>query len=675
MYISLGPSVLHRFDNATQYEWLETNGIGGYSSSSVIGTNTRRYHGLFVPALKAPVGRTVMLSKMDEALWIDGNCYDICANKYQGAIHPQGYIYQQRFEQEIFPTFTYFVNGVILKKTIVTIYGENTVVIRYEVVKADDDFTLQLQPLTFPRDYHTLGKEHHGINQVVNFHDSTLSLQPKRELAPFYISGENVHFDYEPQWFFNFEYKVEDERGMEAHEDLFSPGKMFINLKEGETTHLIVSMRNIPANEGSQLIELERKRRLGVMTQAPAAQPMIQRLTLASDQFIVKRGEDLKTIIAGYHWFTDWGRDTMISLPGLCLATGRYEDAKKILKAFALNTSQGMIPNRFPDGGEAPLYNNIDATMWFFVAIYKYALASRDFQFVLDEILPVMEDILSWHKKGTRYNIKMDKDGLLSGGTEGEMLTWMDARVGDWVVTPRIGKAVEVNALWYNAWRIYEYFLKIKGDLETAQRVGVFALKIRKSFLDAFWNEKENYLFDVVDGKEKDPAFRPNQLFAISLPFTLINHEQANEILNRAEEELFTPVGLRSLSIYDSAYKGIYNGNQVNRDGAYHQGTVWSWLMGPYLDALIKVRSTWGRDEAVNILNKLYPHLSKAGIGHISEIFDGNGPHKPRGCVAQAWGVAEILRVVHEYQLYESDYRSFSSNGAESRKEERIFAE
>ncbi|MCI4670792.1 MAG: amylo-alpha-1,6-glucosidase [Bacteroidia bacterium] len=652
MQIKLGPSVLHRFDHAIQHEWLETNGLGGYSSSTVLGTNTRRYHGLLVAALKPPVGRVVLLSKMDDSIWLNGQKYDLHTNKYQGAVNPHGYIFLQKFEQNLFPTFYYQINGVSLRKSIVAIHGENTVIVRYEVLEASSPFTLELTPLTMPRDYHCLGKENYELNQVVSQHESTLYLQPYHHLTPIYISAEGMHFDYEPFWHYNFEYTEELNRGMEAHEDLFSPGKIFVDLQEGQHVDVVISTQNIPSSKGADLIQRERLRRLTIMNQAPTAHPMIQKLTLAADQFIVKRGEDLKTIIAGYHWFTDWGRDTMISLPGLCLTTGRYDDAKKILKAFTYSTSQGMLPNRFPDDGEEPMYNTIDATLWFFVAVYKYALESRDYQFVLQEILPVMEDILNWHKRGTRYNIRMDKDGLLTGGTDGEMLTWMDARAGDWVVTPRIGKSVEINALWYNAWRIFDYFLKVKGDESMADQASRIAQKVKHSFQQQFWYEEGKYLYDFIHGEEKNADFRPNQLFAISLPFTLIRHEQAQSVLAKAEKELFTPVGLRSLSNLDPQYKGIYLGDQYARDGAYHQGTTWSWLMGPYLDALIKVRSTWGRDEAVSIIENMYNHMANAGMGHISEIFDGNAPFTPRGCVAQAWGVAEILRVVHEYQLY-----------------------
>jgi len=668
MRINLGPSVLHRFDHATQHEWLETNGLGGYSSSTVLGTHTRRYHGLLVAALNPPVKRVVLLSKLDESLWLDGQKYELHTNKYQGAVNPHGYIFLQKFEQELFPTFYYQVNGVSIKKTIAAIHGQHTVVVRYEVLEANADFTMELLPLTMPRDYHSLAKENYELNPVVSVHDSTLYLEPIRSLVPFYISAPGMHFDYEPTWYYNFEYAEELGRGMEATEDLFSPGKIFVDLKEGDCIDVVVSTHNIPSSKGDELLKLESLRRLELLSKAPAPHPVVQRMTLAGDQFIAQREEDLKTIIAGYHWFTDWGRDTMISLPGLCLATGRYEDAQKILKTFAKSTSQGMIPNRFPDNGEEPLYNTIDATLWFFVAVYKYALETRDYKFVLEEILPVFEDILGWHKRGTRYNIHMDRDGLLSGGVEGEMLTWMDARAGDWVVTPRIGKAVEINALWYNAWRIYEYFLKVKGEIEVAHTAGVLAQKIKKSFQDNFWNEEEFYLYDYLNGEEKFADFRPNQLFAISLPFTLIRHEQAQKVLAQIEEKLFTPVGLRSLCKGSDSYQGIYTGDQFSRDGAYHQGTVWSWLMGPYLDALIKVRSTWGREEAVSILNNLYKHIQESGIGHISEIFDGDEPFTPRGCVAQAWSVAEILRVVHEYQLYEPEIKEMVDKAIETQK-------
>jgi len=342
----------------------------------------------------------------------------------------------------------------------------------------------------------------------------------------------------------------------------------------------------------------------------------------------------------------------MISLPGLCLSTGRFEDARKILAAFAKVVSQGMLPNRFQDNNEPPEYNNVDGTLWYFIAIYKYLLATGDIDFVLAEMLPVLKDIINWHFKGTRYNIHVTEDGLLYAGEKGQQLTWMDARIGDWVVTPRMGKPVEIQALWYNVLCIYSELLTLNKEEGDAAAFSLKAGKIKDSFNQLYWYEEGNYLYDVIDEHNKpDASIRPNQLFAISLPFMLIDDQvKASAILHIVTQHLYTPVGLRSLSPQDSSYTGVYDGNPYKRDSSYHQGTVWSWLLGPYIDALMKIPGSVQKAEIV-IDNFAY-HLQEAGIGSISEIFDGDAPHFPRGCIAQAWGVAELMRVIREHKLY-----------------------
>ncbi|MES1226241.1 MAG: amylo-alpha-1,6-glucosidase, partial [Bacteroidota bacterium] len=376
----------------------------------------------------------------------------------------------------------------------------------------------------------------------------------------------------------------------------------------------------------------------------------IQQLVLAADQFVVNRGDNLKTIIAGYHWFTDWGRDTMISLPGLTLSTGRYEDAKKILLAFANSISMGMLPNRFQDNGEPPEYNNVDGTLWYFIAVFKYLEETNDRQFVLQQILPSLKEIIDWHFKGTRYHIHVDEDGLLYAGEKGQQLTWMDARIGTWVVTPRMGKPVEIQALWYNALKIFAGLLQLNNQPADAAIVNSSAEKAKESFNLQFWYKEGNYLYDSIDAQGHPVAeLRPNQLFAISLPYSLIEGEKAKAVLQIAEAQLYTPVGLRSLPENDIHYVPVYGGDAWHRDSSYHEGTVWSWLLGPYTDALIKVDGTI--DRAIKVIENFKYHLNEGCIGSVSEIFDAVAPHHPRGCVAQAWGVAEILRVITDYNL------------------------
>jgi predicted glycogen debranching enzyme len=339
----------------------------------------------------------------------------------------------------------------------------------------------------------------------------------------------------------------------------------------------------------------------------------------------------------------------MIALPGLCLATGRYDDAKKIIAAFAASVSEGMLPNRFTDNGAPPEYNNVDGTLWYFIAVYKYLQATNDTGFVLKEILPVLKNIIDHHYHGTRYHIHVDTDELLYSGEAGVQLTWMDARIGDWVVTPRTGKAVEINALWYNALKIFTELLYMNKEDGLADKFKYKSRLVKEKFNDVFWNHETSSLFDVVNGEESDASIRPNQLFAISLPFELVDDEKARQILEIVEEKLYTPVGLRSLPADHPDYKGTYAGDPWHRDSAYHQGTVWSWLLGPYIDALMKTGI--GKPKVNKVIEDFRYHLSEAGIGTISEIFDGDAPHSPQGCIAQAWSVGEILRVMKEYKL------------------------
>lgn len=654
MHFSLDSSTIHRFERAIQYEWLETNGLGGYASSTIIGTHTRRYHGLLVAAMAPPVGRRVLLSKMDETLYLAGREYELGTNKYQGTIYPNGYIFQQSFQQEWFPEFHYQVHGVHLKKTIVAVHGENTTLILYEVLAADQTFHLNLLPLIANRDYHHLGHEKALYGRQAIMKEDVLRYRQDLESPFCYISAPEAQFLTHEDWYYRLEYSLEQYRGLDAREDLFSPGSFSVELEAGSRFGLIVSTENPQGRDPWALMEKELERRRKLIEAANFNEPILKQLVKAADQFIVQRSESLKTIIAGYHWFSDWGRDSMIALPGLCLATGRETDAKKILLAFAEAVSQGMIPNRFPDSGEEPEYNTIDATLWFFVAVYKYLQATNTQKDDLAIFLPIMSEILEWHKKGTRYNIHMDHDSLLSGGIDGVQLTWMDAKVDDWVVTPRIGKAVEINALWYNAWSIYAWMNTQYGELTQADSAQDQAKEIRKQFVRQFWNAEEECLFDLVNGELKDAQIRPNQLFAISLPFSLLSKSKAQKILVKVERELFTPVGLRSLSTKAADYEGLYGGDQYRRDGAYHQGTVWGWLIGPYIDAVIKTRGSLGRAQARSIIKSLEEQLHKDGIGTLSEIYDGNAPWHARGCIAQAWSVSEVLRVCAEYKLFKN---------------------
>lgn len=655
MTFAINSTITHSYNLATENEWLETNGLGGWASSTIIGTHTRRYHGLLVAALNPPKERYVMLSKMDETLVVDDKRYELGCSKYANAIHPDGYIFLQEFKKDFFPEFFYRANGIKLKKTIAAVNGENTTLITYEVLEANHEFTLELNPLIAAREFHGLTFANGKLNPQASFQDGTLKVKPYDNLPACYIAAPGATFQPQADWYYGFQYTRELERGQDGHEDLFSYGKLSVRLKDGDKLGIIVSMDSPQGRDPFVMLTEEslRRQRLINQTQACATyeHQALAKLSLAADQFVVQKDENLKSIIAGYHWFSDWGRDTMIALPGLCLATGRHQDAKDILRAFAGHVSQGMIPNRFPDFEEAPEYNTIDASLWFFVAAYQYFLKTNDRAFIKDELLPVLESMVEWHEKGTRYGIHVDEDGLLTGGEEGVQLTWMDAKADEWVVTPRKGKCVEINALWYNVLEIMAHFYRATGSKDASRHYTFRAKGVKRAFVKAFWNKNEGYLHDFVDGEYQDRAIRPNQIFAVSLPFSVLSAAKAEMVLDVVEAHLFTPHGLRSLSPLDPKYHGRYEGNRWQRDGAYHQGTVWSWLIGPYIDAVVRVRGTIGKRRARAIVLQFQHHMNANGIGSISEIFDGEDPIKARGCIAQAWSIAELLRVSVDYQL------------------------
>jgi predicted glycogen debranching enzyme len=654
---------LNNLEEAVQHEWIETNGLGGWASSSISGCNTRRYHGLLVAATKPPAERMALVSKLDETVIIDGSRYELGVNKYMdNTIHPNGHHYLKGFNKGFFPEWTYEIpvaglNPVQLKKTIAMVHGENTIVILYELksfggIQNPSKVQLELLPLLSVRGYHSMMHANDAVKHEAEFKNGMFKANLYDGTPDIYFRIPGGDYDHHPNWFFHFNYATEQYRGLDFEEDLFNPGHFSVELEEGKPLAIILSTENPDGRDALALFKKEKERRENLIE--GQQDETLQQLMLAADQFIVKRGDNLKTVIAGYHWFTDWGRDTMISLPGLCLSTGRYEDAKKILAEFSHNVSMGMLPNRFQDNNEPPEYNNVDGTLWYFIAVYKYLQATGDRDFVINELLPVLKEIIDWHFKGTRYNIHADDDGLLFAGEEGQQLTWMDARIGTWVVTPRMGKPVEIQALWYNALKIFAELLCMNNQQHDAELVELSAAKAKQGFDALFWYAGGNYLYDVIDENGKpDATLRPNQLFAISLPFALLEGEKADAVLKIITEKLYTPVGLRSLPPEDVHYVHQYGGDTWHRDSAYHEGTVWSWLLGPYVDALIKVKSE--KPKVKKVIEDFTYHLNEGCIGSVSEIFDADAPHHPRGCMAQAWGVAEVLRVIKEYGLYNAE--------------------
>lgn len=655
-----GSEICRRLEASLTREWLETNGLGGFASSTINGLNTRRYHGLLVAATRPPVGRVVMLSKLEETLILDGQHFELSANRYGDVIHPQGYRYQTGFRLDPFPVFTYLIEGIEIEKSVFMVQGENTTVVQYELrdrggssahsAHAERRFQLELRPLIAFRDYHSTTHENGALNPHVQMEGGVASVAPYPDLPPLYLAHAADEIDAQGYWYRNFNYERERERGLDFAEDLFSPFSMRLELREGKRLSLIAStQKRCVACDGERFRREEIERRAKLIARSPVDDPLVRRLVAAADQYIVARGRQ-KTIIAGYHWFSDWGRDTMIALPGLTLLTGRIEVARSILAEFARHVDRGMLPNRFPDAGEPPEYNTVDATLWYFEAVRAFLQYSEDDEFVHARLYDVLVDIIEWHERGTRYGIRVTDDGLLAAGEEGVQLTWMDAKVGDWVVTPRRGKAVEIEALWYNALRVMEQLAGRFGDDGRRKVYREMAARVRASFNRLFWNAEAGCLYDVVDADARDGSIRPNQILAVSLPHSMLDAERSRSIVAVVRRELLTPRGLRTLAPGSQRYKGRYGGDQRSRDGAYHQGTVWPWLMGPFIKAFLKTagKSEEARRQARVWLEGFAAHLDEACLGHVSEIFDGDSPHAPRGCVAQAWSVAELLRAAVE---------------------------
>ncbi len=641
------------YEAASKREWLETNGIGGFSSGTIAGANTRRYHALLTAATRPPLGRITMLSKFEETLIIDGKSFELSSNQYPNAVYPNGYQYLQSFRLEPFPIWIYEVEGIEIEKKFFMIDGANTVVCQWLIISSQvseenpkPTVQLELKPLLSFCDYHHLQHENAEFDLRYETSENLVTVKPYQNLPALYFAHNAATVENTGAWYRNFEYAIEKERGFDFAEDLFQPFALRFDLNEKVFVIASTEKQSFPPVENLEKAEIGRRDSL--IKDANAEDNFTKELVLAADQFIVSRGAG-KTIIAGYPWFSDWGRDTMIALNGLTLSTNRSEIAKQILLEFSKHISEGMLPNRFPDAGDEPEYNNVDATLWYFEAIRAYVEKTRDYDFVRKNLYAKLVDIILWHVRGTRYKIKVDEaDGLLYAGEKGVQLTWMDAKIGDFVVTPRTGKAVEIQALWYNALCVMADLAGIFGDWSDEKKYLELAEKAKANFNRIFWNEEENCLFDVIDGDVKDASVRPNQIFAVSLPNAILDDaEKAKKVVEKVEDELLTPVGLRSLSPKDKNYCPIYIGSPFDRDSSYHQGTVWAWQIGGFVDAYRKVFPE-NKQRIAEILDGFKTHLNEAGCGQISEIFDADAPHKPRGCPAQAWSVAEVLRVRNE---------------------------
>jgi predicted glycogen debranching enzyme len=639
-------------DRADTREWLTTNGLGGYASGTACGANTRRYHGLLVAALEPTGQRTVLLSRLDETVIVGGDVYELGANFWSsGAVAPEGFRHLTSFRASPVPTWEYQVGLGRLVKRVACLPGRNAVAVSY-LLEGGPPVRLEIKVLANSRDFH--GDTHgHPDWQFRQAQPAANQLRvaawdgaPEWTLA--WDGDAEVEYRPAGQWYWGYSYPEEAARGLSSVEDNYCLGFLGARLAVGDRLDLIASVEPIPdwptADELAD--EADRRRRVLVTQTGLPETPEAERLVATADQFLVRRAStDGPTVIAGYHWFGDWGRDTMIALPGLTLTTRRFEEARGILRTFARYVDRGMLPNRFPDSDEAPEYNTVDATLWWFHALDRYHRACDDD--LLREQFPLLVDVIDWHIRGTRHGIRVDpEDGLLLAGEPGVQLTWMDARIGDWVVTPRHGKPIEVNALWLNALCVMTRFAEhLSRDSSRYRRLAERA----RSGMQRFWSAEHRYLYDVIgaDGSG-DPSLRPNQLFAFSLPYRAFRREVGEAVLNVVQERLLTPYGPRSLAPDSPEYDGRYAGDSFHRDSVYHQGAVWPWLLGAYADALVNVRGLTPETQAElrERIGPLLRHLERdACLGSVSEIFDGDPPHAPNGAVAQAWSVAELLRV------------------------------
>jgi len=647
--IQFDETVCRDFDVASRREWLETNGMGGFASSTIAGLNTRRYHGLLVAATKPPVGRMVLLSKIEETVIVNGRRYELSANRYPGVVHPQGYRYLKAFRLDPYPVFVYDLDGCELVKSVFMVYGENTTAIEYRFATgAAAARALELRPMIAFRDFHNTSHENGSLNPALDLEAGLVAMTPYEGVPTLYLAHNAAGVEKTGEWYRNFEYDIERERGLDYHEDLFQPCVLTFDLPAYGRAVILASIERHSAAAIDDYWAAEIRRRTAPVP-ARNGDEFARTLARAADQFLVRRGQQ-NTVIAGYHWFSDWGRDTMIALPGLTLSTGRTDAARGILLEFAAHVDRGMLPNRFPDAGETPEYNTVDATLWFFEAVRALAAHTWDYDFVKSNLYSVLSDIVDWHERGTRYGIHADSDGLLRAGEPGVQLTWMDAKIGDWVVTPRQGKAVEIQALWYNALRIMEDLSAGYGYAAEAGRFAALAGRVEESFVAQFWNEATGCLFDVIDGESRDASIRPNQIFAVSLHHHMLSTERERSVVAVVERDLLTPYGLRTLSPADPHYRGRYEGDPLSRDGCYHQGTVWPWLLGPFLRAYLRVHqhSPAARKQVREWTSALRRYVETEGVGQVPEVFDGDAPHRAGGCIAQAWSVAELLRVCAE---------------------------
>jgi predicted glycogen debranching enzyme len=641
--LELGRETCGDYGIAAAREWLVTNGLGGYASGTVAGSATRRYHGLLVAALRPPVARTVALVKLDAVATCHGRRHALATNEYvDGTVHPCGHELLESFRLEgTTPVWTYAFADARLEVRVYMAHGRNTTYVRYTLVHASAPVELEIEPLCTWRDYHW---HRHGVEGLGSVAVDG-GCEVRADGGAFRVLADGAaHFEPGADWHWGVLHAVERARGLDDREDLFRPGRFRARLAAGESVAIVATTEpGAPEGAGVALHAVERRER-GLLARVPKAWPAaLRQLALAADQFVVARGSGGCTVIAGYPWFTDWGRDTMIALPGLALATGRPDVARDVLLTFAAHVDQGLLPNRFPDGDDPPEYNTVDATLWYFQAVAAYLQVERAPAFAA-RLYPVLADIVAWHDRGTRYGIAVDPaDGLLRAGEPGVQLTWMDARVGDRVITPRTGKAVEINALWHGALAVLGDLAALLGHDADAAGWRRRAARVAAAFGERFWCESRGHLYDVIDAPDAvaDATLRPNQLLACALRHELLDRTRTRAVVDACARELLTTFGLRTLPPGDPAYVGRYGGGPAARDAAYHQGTAWTWLLGAFVRA--HLRAYGDADAARRVVTAALQHLQAGCVGQYAEIFDADPPHRPTGCFAQAWSVAELL--------------------------------
>jgi predicted glycogen debranching enzyme len=652
--VQFGRDICSNLEVAESREWLVTNGIGGYASGTVAGGMTRRYHGLLIAALQPPVGRTHLLAALDEVVRYGQEEFALATHRWaSGAIDPKGFQLIDRFRLEgTIPVWTYALGDARLEKRVWMQQGTNTTYVQYALLQASAPIDMELKAMVNYRDFHA--STHAGDwTMRVDRVERGISVQAFQGASPFYLKSAEAACEPRNEWYRDCFLALERERGLDDREDHLFAALFRARLRAGESFTIVSTTEEIAPLDGevarvqhaaheARIVAAWNAQNKAISARSPE---WLQRLILAADQFIVNRAlpdePGGRSVIAGYHWFGDWGRDTMIALPGLTLATGRTEVARQILVAFAKYVDGGMLPNNFPDAGGKPEYNTVDAALWYFQAVRQYFTATRDMQ-TLQKLFPVLAGMIDAHVNGTRYQIHVDPaDGLLYAGEPGVQLTWMDAKIGDWVVTPRTGKAAEINALWINA---LETMMQLARELKISSDPYQTLSSKAKDGFQKFWNAERQCCYDVIDapGIGNDASLRPNQILAVSLPVSPLTPGQQKAVVDICAAKLLTPYGLRSLAPGEAGYQGRYGGGPRERDAAYHQGTVWAWLLGPF--ALAHHRVYGDRIAAMRFLEPLGSAIQRYGLGTLGEIFDGDAPFAPKGCIAQAWSVGEILR-------------------------------